>query len=64
MCCSSLLKFLYWLFDVTHSYPIEETRYEPEETRRFRDLPLRRRDYDLRVRKTVSYVEYETDVEE
>ena len=64
MCCSVVFSFLYWLFDVTHSYPIEETRDDPEETHRFRDLPLQRRDYELRARKTVSYVEYDTDADE
>jgi hypothetical protein len=56
------MNIIYWLFDVTHSYPIEETRHE--ETRRFRDLPLQRRDYELRVRKRVSYVEYDSDADE
>jgi hypothetical protein len=58
------MNIVYWLFDVTHSYPIEETRDEPQETYRFRDLPLKRRDYELRARKAVSYVEYETDAED
>jgi hypothetical protein len=57
------MNIIYWLFDITHSYPIEDTR-EAEETYRFRDLPLQRRDYELRARKPVSYVECDTDAED